>query len=133
MGKRGPAVKYVVRLNLEERAQLEGMIRTGREAAYRLLKARILLKSDASAECRGWDDARIAEALETSVSTVFRTRRQLVEEGLEAALARKKPSTSTHPRVFDGEAEAKLIALAGSVMKSVYLVRPMRVSDTVTH
>jgi hypothetical protein len=114
MGKRGPAVKYVVRLNSEEREQLEGMIRTGREAAYRQLKARILLKADVSTEGCGWDDARIAEALETSSSTVFRTRYQLVEEGLEAALARKKQSTSAHARIFDGEAEAKLIALACS-------------------
>ncbi|MCP3971333.1 MAG: helix-turn-helix domain-containing protein [Rhodobacteraceae bacterium] len=76
-----------------------------------------MLKADVSAEGGGWDDARIAEALETSVSTVYRTRRQLVEEGLEAALARKKqkaPSTST---IFDGEAEAKLIALACSAAR----------------
>lgn len=114
MGKRGPAVKYVVRLNSEERAQLDGMIRTGREAAYRLLRARILLKADVSSEGCGWDDARIAEALETSTSTVFRTRRQLVEVGLEAALARKKRQTPPTSRIFDGEAEAKLIALACS-------------------
>ena len=61
----------------------------------------------------GWPDARIAEALETSLSTVLRTRRQLVEEGLEAALARKKRSTPLS-RIFDGEAEAKLITLACS-------------------
>jgi transposase len=113
MGKRGPAVKYVVRLDAVERQQLEGIIRTGRGAAYRLLKARILLKADVSTEGCGWDDAQIAEALETSLSTVYRTRRQLVEEGLEAALARKTQSTS-HPRIFDGEKEAKLIALACS-------------------
>eukprot|EP00237_Pycnococcus_provasolii_P002910 CAMPEP_0119202306 /NCGR_PEP_ID=MMETSP1316-20130426/31660_1 /TAXON_ID=41880 /ORGANISM="Pycnococcus provasolii, Strain RCC2336" /LENGTH=81 /DNA_ID=CAMNT_0007198491 /DNA_START=74 /DNA_END=315 /DNA_ORIENTATION=- len=81
MGKRGPAVKYVVRLDAEERQQLEGIIRTGRGAASRLLKARILLKADVSAEGDGWDDAQIADALETSLSTVYRTRRQLVEEG----------------------------------------------------
>ena len=73
MGKRGPAVKYVVRLDAVERQQLEGIIRTGRGAAYRLLKARILLKADVSTEGCGWDDAQIAEALETSLSTVYRT------------------------------------------------------------
>ena len=35
----------------------------------------------------------------------------LVDEGLDAALSRKKSSWSP-PRTFDGEAEAKLIALA---------------------
>ncbi len=113
MGKRGPAVKYVVRLDAEERQQLEGIIRTGRGAASRLLKARILLKADVSAEGGGWDDAQIADALETSLSTVYRTRRQLVEEGLEAALARKTPS-KPRSRIFDGEKEAQLIALACS-------------------
>ena len=41
----------------------------------------------------------------------LRTRRLLVDEGLDAALSRKKSSWSP-PRTFDGEAEAKLIALA---------------------
>lgn len=113
MGKRGPAVKYVVRLSADERMDLERMIRTGQGASNRLLKARILLKADVSSDGPGWDDARIAEALETSASTVFRTRRQLVEDGLEAALARKKRSTPPS-RIFDGAAEAKLIALACS-------------------
>ena len=109
MAKRGPVAKYVVRLSSDERVRLEDMIGTGRGAAYRLLKARILLKADVSAEGGGWGDARIAEALETSASTVFRTRRQLVEEGLEAALARKKRQTPPLPAIFDGAAEAKLI------------------------
>ena len=51
--------------------------------------------------------------MKTSHPTVVRTRRQLVEEGLDAALSRKKSSWSP-PRTFDGEAEAKLIALACS-------------------
>lgn len=114
MSKKGRSAKYVVRLSTEERALLERMIRTGREAAYRLLKARILLKADVSTEAGGWDDAEIAEAFETSVSTVHRTRRQLVEEGLEAALSRKKRATPPTPRIFDGEAEARLIQLACS-------------------
>jgi transposase len=112
MGKSGGSVKYVVRLSGDERAGLAKMIATGRDAAYRLLKARILLKADVS-DGDGWPDAQIAEAFETSLSTVLRTRRQLVQEGLEAALSRKRPSRS-HMRIFDGEKEAKLIALACS-------------------
>lgn len=73
-----------------------------------------MLKADVSSDCGGWDDTRIAEALETSVSTVYRTRRQLVEEGLEAALARKKQKTPSTSAIFDGTTEAKLIALACS-------------------
>lgn len=110
-GRRG---KYVVDLSAEERAGLEAVIARGRGAASRLLKARILLKADSGGGRAGWEDARIAEALETSASTVYRTRRQLVEEGLEAALSRKKHDTARTPRIFDGEAEARLIALACS-------------------
>lgn len=113
MGKRGPDAKFVVRLSSDERAELEELICKGIGVAYRLLKARILLKADVSAEGPGWPDARIAEALETSSSTVLRTRRQLVEEGLEAALSRKK-SSAPPSRIFDGEAEARLITLACS-------------------
>jgi hypothetical protein len=115
MSKKGRSARYVVCLSSEERARLERMIHTGRDAAYRLLKARILLKADVSAEGGGgWCDAEIAEALETSASTVQRTRRQLVEQGLEAALNRKKRETPSRPAIFDGEAEARLIQLACS-------------------
>ncbi len=56
------------------------------------------------------DDTRIVVALETRASTVCRTRRQLVEDGLEAALTRKKQQTPSASTIFDGEAEAELIA-----------------------
>jgi Homeodomain-like domain len=78
-----------------------------------LLKARILLKADVSEVGEGWSDSRIIEALETSASLVFRVRRQLVE-GFEAVLSRKQRATPAVPPIFDGEKEAKLIALACS-------------------
>ncbi len=45
---------------------------------------------------------------------VYRVRKQLVEEGLEAVLSRKAPAAPAVPRIFDGEKEARLIALACS-------------------
>ncbi len=104
--------KYVVRLSEEERARLEGFIGKGKRAALLLTRARILLKADVSEAGEGWSDSRIAEALDTSVATVERTRRQLVEEGFDAVLTRKSNPNSAPRRIFDGEAEAKLIALA---------------------
>src|SRR6516162_5702859 len=41
----------------------------------------------------------------------IRAWRQLVEEGFEAVLRRKYNPNSARPRIFDGVAEAKLIAL----------------------
>src|SRR6266542_2340787 len=105
--------KYVVRLSGEERERLETLIRKGKSPARRVLKARILLKADVSAG-KGWSDNRIIEALETSPSMVYRVRKQLVEEGFEAVLSRKPRAMPAVARIFDGEKEAKLIALACS-------------------
>ena len=102
--------KYVVRLSAEERAQLDELIHKGKRSAQLLTKARILLKADVSVG-EGWSDSRIAAALDTSIATIERTRRQLVEEGFEAVLRRKYNPNSARPRIFDGVAEAKLIAL----------------------
>jgi transposase len=106
--------KYVVRLGAEEREQLQALIRKGKSPAKRLLKARILLKADVSEAGEGWSDSRIIKALDTSESMVYRVRRQLVEEGLEAVLSRKSRKMPPVPAIFDGEKEAKLIALACS-------------------
>ena len=100
----------MVRLDAEERDRLNELIRKGKRSAQLLTKVRILLKADVSDASTGWSDSRIAAALDTSIATVERTRRQLVEEGLEA-VARKYNPNSARPRIFDGAAEAKLIAL----------------------
>jgi len=71
-------------------------------------------KADVSELGEGWSDSKIIEALETSASMVYRVRRQLVEEGFEAVLSRKQPSRPAVLPIFDGEQEAKLIALACS-------------------
>jgi transposase len=106
--------KFIVTLSDEEREALTALIHTGKHPAQKLLKARILLKADASDAGEGWSDSQIAAALESSVDTVARTRQRLVEEGLEAGLTRKHSPNSARKRIFDGAAEARLIALACS-------------------
>jgi transposase len=106
-------VKYVVRLHLEEHAQLLALVNTGRAAAVKLLHARILLKADVGGNSRPWTDAEIAEALDTSASTVHRVRQAFVEQGLEAALSRQRP-TGRQYRKLDGAQEAQLLAVACS-------------------
>jgi Homeodomain-like domain len=105
--------KYVVTLSDEERDQLNVMISKRKHPARKPLKARILLKADASDAGEGWSDSQIA-ALSTSVDTVARTRQRLVEEGVDGALTRHHSPNSARRRIFDGEAEAKLIALTRS-------------------
>ena len=115
MARKDIAVKkYVVRLSANEREQLETLIHKGKGPAWRLLKARILLKSDVSETGPGWSDSKIVAALDTSASMLYRVRKQLVEEGFEAVLSRKQRATPAVARIFDGEKEAKLIALACS-------------------
>jgi len=106
--------KYIVKLSAEERERLNALIHTGKHPARQLTKARILLKADASEAGEAWSDSQIATALETTVATVSRTRQQLVEEGVDSVLTRKHSPASARTRIFDGAAEAKLIALACS-------------------
>ena len=106
--------KYVVRLSAEERQTLAALISKGKHPAALVLKARILLKADVSEAGEGWSDSRIVKALDVSPATIYRTRQRLVEEGFEAVLARKHSPNSARPRIFDGAAEAKLIALTCS-------------------
>jgi Homeodomain-like domain len=113
-GKEIAVKKYVVRLSGEERERLEALVRGGESPAQLLTKARILLKADVSEAGEGWSDSAISVALDTSINNIGRLRRRLVEEGLEAALKRKHNSNSAHKRIFDGAAEAKLIALTCS-------------------
>jgi transposase len=106
--------KYKVTLTAEERRQLRDLVRAGKAAAKKLTHARILLKADAAAGGPAWPDERIADALDVSAATVGRVRQRFVEEGLEAALVRKKQDRPSRERKLDGRAEARLIALACS-------------------
>jgi transposase len=106
--------KYKVTLTAEERQQLQKLITAGKASAKKLAHARILLKADAAAGGPAWSDSRIAKAIEVSTDTVARVRERFVEQGLDAALVRKKQDKPSRERILDGRAEAKLIALACS-------------------
>jgi len=104
--------KYIVRLEETERAELLKLVSAGKAAARKLIHARVLLKADVGPGGPAWTDAQIAEALDLHANTVVGIRERFVEQGLEAALARKKRATPPRPRRLDGRQEARLIALA---------------------
>jgi len=104
--------KYIVELTTEERQQLGELIDTGKAAKYKRRYAQMLLLADQGEQGPGWPDERIAEAFRSHRTTVERLRTRLVEQGLEAGLERHKRENYT--RKLDGEAEARLIALACS-------------------
>src|SRR5437870_1576616 len=103
--------RYVVRLTDREREYLKDLIGAGTAPARKLLHARVLLKADEGPGGPGLVDDAIAGAVEVSQPTVFRIRRQYVDEGLEAALNRRPP-TRAYERKLDGVQEAHLVALA---------------------
>src|SRR3974377_684380 len=114
------AKKYIVKLSEAERDYLQTLINKGKSPAKRLLKARILLKADASEHGEGWSDGPSVGALYTNMSMVTRVRQQLVEEGLEAVLSRKQRESPARTPIFDGEKQARLTALACSTAPEGY-------------
>ena len=109
----GKEAKHVVRLGAEDREWLQVLVRKGGVSASVLKRARVLLKADVSPQGPGWSDERIAEFAEVGLATVHRVRQRFVEEGLAAAVCRKKAEGRQY-RKLDGEQEAHLIALACS-------------------
>lgn len=107
------ARKYKVILSDDERDGLESLISTGKAAARKLAHARVLLACDETEEQRGASDTEVAQQIHVSRATVERIRKAFVEEGLEGALNAKRPR-KTRPTKFDGESEARLIAVACS-------------------
>jgi len=100
-----PKPKHDVDLSTDERAELESFISRGVRSAQAILRARILLKVD-----EGYTDEEIADWLDCSGMTVYRARKRYAENGI-ASIHRDNPDRE-YERKIDGEAEARLIALA---------------------
>ena len=100
-------VRYRVDLEEDERRQLEAVIAGGRRAVRKVKRAQILL-----AAAGGRTDEEIARTVQVGTSTVYRTKRRFVEEGLEAALS-EDPRPGGKRKLAASE-EVLLIALACS-------------------
>ena len=105
--------RYVVRLTSDERTRLEGLMKRGREAAYRRRHAEVLLLVDQGKHGPAQIDREVAERTGFTRRTVEQIRERCVTEGLDSALERKKRSRERSRRL-DGEGEARLITLACS-------------------
>jgi hypothetical protein len=101
--------KYIVRLTDEERAICEASVKKETGKSEKLRRATILLKSDVDGPA--WDDSKISEAVGCRTRTVENVRQAFVLEGFEKALFRKKRAMPPTPKLLDGAAEAKLIAM----------------------
>jgi len=106
--------KHIVRLSTEKRKTLKKLLTSGRGPARMFTRARILLKADQSDAGPGWSDERISEALDLTVQSIERIRKQLVEEGFDAVLSWRKYTQKISRKKIDGDVEAHLIALSCS-------------------
>jgi len=100
-------VKYRVTLSDEERATLRALVARGRPSVREVKRAQLLLAADGGAT-----EEEIVRAVGLSETTIYRTKRCFVEEGLDAAL-----HDATRPggrRKLSGKEEALLIATACS-------------------
>jgi transposase len=104
--------RYIIELTEEERETLSGVVNAKNVAFRKRRRAQILLKVDAGEHGPAWPDERAAEAFEVHVVSVQKIRRQLVMEGLEAALNRKRQNPPPRKPVLDEQKERTLLALA---------------------
>lgn len=99
------AKRYRVTLTDKERERLGDLTRKGTASVRMVRRAQtLLLAADERI------DEEIAKALQIGVSTVERTRRRFVEEGLEASL-RERPRPGARPKLGPKQ-QAYVVALA---------------------
>jgi transposase len=102
--------KYYIKLDTEERHQLEKLLSSGIAPARTLMHAHVLLKSNIGEGGANWSYDKICEAYDIGPVTVANIRKRYIEKGLAAALNRKKPEREYEHCLY-GDAEAHLIAL----------------------
>ena len=109
-----PRIRYKVTLTRRERQELEEITTRGRHSSQKMLNALILLRCDEGRfQKRKMTNQAIADLLPVSLKKIDRVKRRFVEEGLEAALDKRKAERS-HTRKADGDFEAHLVALSCS-------------------
>lgn len=109
------ATKYRIILTEQERYELDGIVKKGKNAARVIVLALVLLLCDKSPEGRGGKtNAAISQELNITERTIESVKRRFVEGGIALALGRKPMTVNPRRIKFDGAFEARLVALACS-------------------
>jgi hypothetical protein len=103
--------RYRFTLTDEERAEVLRLVQKGGKG-YRIKHAQVLLKLEESPENAEWTYDRIQAAYNASHATIAGVAQRFVNNGLEAALGRKKRDNM--PVFITGEVEAGICAIACS-------------------
>ena len=106
------APRYRVTLTKKERKDLEAISTKGKRAARTVIYARALLLLDAGEHGPKWAVSKVAEAIGVTSRSLEHLKKRFVEEGLPAAIERKKRVTPPREIQFGGDFEAKLMAMA---------------------
>ncbi len=135
--------KYVLKLTAEERAELEQLVKKGKAAGWKRQRAQALLQCDQGPSGPGWTDALVAQAYGCTTRSLESWRQQAVESGPLSLLERKPRRTPPVAAKLDGEAQARLTALACSQAPPGYARWTLRllgerlveleVVDTIAH
>jgi transposase-like protein len=108
------AKKYALKLTVDERVDLERLVRRGRVAGWKIQRAQALLHCDQGSDGPAWTDERVAEAFGITARSLESWRKRAVEAGPMALLERKARAVPAAAFKLDGEKQARLTALACS-------------------
>ena len=108
-----PRKLYSVKLTLEEREELESVVKRGRAAAWKVQRAQALLQCDQGELGPGWIDSDVASAYGCTTRSLENWRKQAVQSG-PLSLLERKARTPPMAKKLDGEKEARLVTLACS-------------------
>jgi hypothetical protein len=100
--------KYIVRLNDEERQELQTIVKKRKGSSQKVNRAIALLHADANGP--DWTNEQIAHRTGLTIRSLTNLRKQLVTEGFEVALERKKRRFPSVPQKLDGLQETQVIA-----------------------
>jgi hypothetical protein len=106
-----PKQKYNVGLSDSEKKKLEKITKTGKSSAREILHANILLATDDNRTPK-LTVVEVAKKCNSNPTTVQIIRKSYSENGLNAAIYRKKRETPPIAPKITGEVEARIIALA---------------------
>ncbi len=105
--------KFYVQLTDSERSLLTNMICEGTESKRTIMRAKILLMSE-SAQRNKVSIRELANRLQTTETTIKTVRTEYATLGLEAALYRKKRSSTKYRTKINENVIKEVLTLAGS-------------------
>jgi transposase len=100
---------YHVDLREAEREELESIVKRRKSSSESVKRSHILLACDRLGD-KKWKDSQISDFYKVSIRTIERLRERYVKEGIKVSIS-GKPRPNLDKIKFDGEVEAKLIAL----------------------